>query len=186
MQIYLVRHTETICPKGVCYGQSDVNLAPNFLEQFQEIKKQLPVKALVYSSPLTRCVELAEYCFLKEEITLDDRLKEMNFGKWELQNWDVIPEEERTPWMSDFVNISVPMGESFQILYERVIEFWENLNKQSLEQPLVIFTHAGVIRSLICYLENKPLTEAFSNKVDFGEVKILSLKKSIRKDGLNE
>ncbi|WP_258929008.1 histidine phosphatase family protein [Flavobacterium davisii] len=62
-------------------------------------------------------------------------------------------------------------------MYERVIEFWENLNKQLLEQPLVIFTHAGVIRSLICYLENKPLTEAFSNKVDFGEVKILSLKR---------
>ncbi|MCH4828803.1 MULTISPECIES: alpha-ribazole phosphatase [Flavobacterium] len=176
MQIYLVRHTETICPKGVCYGQSNVNLAPNFLEQFQEIKKKLPEKAFVYSSPLTRCLELAEYCFSKQEITVDNRLKEMNFGKWELQKWDAIPEEELNPWMEDFVNISVPMGESFQVLYERVVEFWEIIQKMALEKPLVIFTHAGVIRSLICYLEKQPLKDAFNYKVDFGEVKKVSIK----------
>nr|WP_305069591.1 histidine phosphatase family protein [Flavobacterium covae] len=120
---------------------------------------------------------MAEYCFSKQEITVDNRLKEMNFGKWELQKWDAIPEEELNPWMEDFVNISVPMGESFQVLYERVVEFWEIIQKMALEKPLVIFTHAGVIRSLICYLEKQPLKDAFNYKVDFGEVKRFQLNK---------
>ncbi|MFK7001153.1 alpha-ribazole phosphatase [Flavobacterium oreochromis] len=171
MQIYLVRHTETICPKGICYGQSDVDLLPNFLNEFKKIKKKLPINAHIYSSPLKRCTQLAEYCYSKEKIILDNRLKEMNFGKWELQPWDAILEEELNPWMADFVTIQVPMGESFQILYKRVVNFLYSLSQLSSDEPIVIFTHAGVIRSLICYLENQPLEQAFSYKLDFGEVK---------------
>lgn len=37
MEIYLVRHTETICGKGVCYGQSDVALAEPFESIFENI-----------------------------------------------------------------------------------------------------------------------------------------------------
>ncbi|WP_258932608.1 histidine phosphatase family protein [Flavobacterium oreochromis] len=115
----------------------------------------------MYSSPLKRCTQLAEYCYSKEKIILDNRLKEMNFGKWELQPWDAILEEELNPWMADFVTIQVPMGESFQILYKRVVNFLYSLSQLSSDEPIVIFTHAGVIRSLICYLENQPLEQAF-------------------------
>ena len=46
MEIYLVRHTETTCEKGVCYGQSDVSLAEPYDSVFENIVAQLPQEAL--------------------------------------------------------------------------------------------------------------------------------------------
>jgi alpha-ribazole phosphatase len=45
MEIYLVRHTETVCEKGICYGQSDVALAEPFELIFENIISQLPNEA---------------------------------------------------------------------------------------------------------------------------------------------
>ena len=42
-----------------------------------------------------------------------DRLMEMNFGDWEMKNWNDIPPEQLNPWMEDFVNIRASNGESF-------------------------------------------------------------------------
>ena len=52
MEIYLVRHTETVCEKGICYGQSDVDIAAPFDEIFNRIISELPSQALIFSSPL--------------------------------------------------------------------------------------------------------------------------------------
>ena len=169
MEIYLVRHTETVCGLGVCYGQTDVKLKEPYLEQFSAIKKDLPQNAICYSSPSQRCLLLAEY-LADNHVTVDNRLMEMNFGAWELVKWDAIPEEELNPWMNDFVNEKVPQGESFIDLYKRIEDFIENLLLQKNENPIVIVTHAGVIRSLLCKFSDLPLKDAFKNKVAFGEV----------------
>ncbi|WP_136668676.1 alpha-ribazole phosphatase [Flavobacterium sp. H122] len=168
MEIYLVRHTETVCAKGICYGQADVEIAEPFLGQFEEIVKQLPENAVVYSSPLQRCMLLADY-LAPSAFKTDKRLMEMDFGDWELKNWDEIPSEEIDPWMKDFVNVKVPGGESFVELYDRVLSFIEE-KRSDTAFPLVIVTHAGVIRSFLCKQMNLDLKDAFSNKVDFGQV----------------
>jgi alpha-ribazole phosphatase len=59
MEIYLVRHTETVCEKGICYGQSDVKIMEPYDTIFQSVLNQLPQDAKLYSSPLLRCVLLA-------------------------------------------------------------------------------------------------------------------------------
>ena len=168
MEVYLVRHTETVCEKGICYGQSDVQILEPYLELFESIKQQIPEDAMVYSSPLFRCTTLANY--LSNQIIKDSRLLEMNFGEWELKSWDAIPAEDFTPWMNDFVNVAVPNGESFVQLHYRVNDFLENELKTASERPIVIVAHAGVIRSILCKVSNVPLKDAFNNKVDFGSV----------------
>ena len=168
MEVYLVRHTETVCEKGICYGQSDVGLKEPFLEQFQFIKSQIPSDAAVFSSPLSRCTELANY--LSQSVTIDSRLVEMNFGDWEMKNWDTIPESDFTPWMTDFVNVTVPSGESFIALHDRVTNFLGTLASENNSKKIVIITHAGVIRSILCTNSGLPLKDAFNNKVDFGAV----------------
>jgi alpha-ribazole phosphatase len=173
MEIYLVRHTETICEKGICYGQSDVDLLEPFDLVFENILSQLPSEAIIFSSPLKRCVILAEYIekniktisFEKEE-----RLMEMNFGDWELKNWDNIPQEELNPWMEDFVNIKVSNGESFVELHQRVGDFLANLVSKKITNPIILVAHAGIIRSILCHQTSLPLKDAFNNKVDFGQV----------------
>lgn len=173
MEIYLVRHTETICEKGICYGQSDVGLKEPFLEQFESIRAQIPNGAIVYSSPLKRCVQLAD--FLASSITTDFRLMEMGFGDWEMKKWDAIPETDFTPWMNDFVNVSVPNGESFVDLHHRVTDFWKEKIILNSAEKIVIVTHAGVIRSILCAISDLPLKDAFMNKVDFGAILKLEL-----------
>jgi alpha-ribazole phosphatase len=169
MEVYLVRHTETICEKGICYGQSDVRILEPYLDLFESIKSQIPADAFVYSSPLFRCTELANYVSSSSIIT-DNRLMEMNFGDWEMKNWDAIPADDFTPWMNDFVNVTVPNGESFVDLYNRVNDFLENELQNNTSKVIVIVAHAGVIRSVLCKISNIPLKDAFNNKVAFGSV----------------
>lgn len=173
MEVYLIRHTETVCEKGICYGQSDVDIAEPFDAVFSEIVSQLPPEVAIFSSPLKRCVILAKHIQNKIKTISyqeDDRLKEMNFGDWELMNWNDIPSEQLNPWMEDFVNIQVSNGESFVELHDRVGIFLSEILSKNTQNPIVIVAHAGIIRSILCHQTSLPLKEAFQNKVDFGQV----------------
>ncbi|PWB19959.1 alpha-ribazole phosphatase [Flavobacterium sp. HTF] len=173
MEIYLVRHTETICEKGICYGQTDVALAEPFDLVFENIISQLPNEAVIFTSPLQRCVILAKHIQSKIKTISyheDSRLMEMNFGDWEMKNWNAIPPVELNPWMEDFVNIRVPKGESFTELHERTNSFLSEQLSKKTEQPIIIVAHAGILRSFLCHQSSLPLKDAFQNKIDFGQV----------------
>lgn len=173
MEVYLVRHTETVCEKGICYGQSDVGIREPYDAVFESILNQLPKDAVLYSSPLQRCAILAKH--IKENTQIDSiiedsRLKEMNFGDWELKSWDAIPREVLDPWMKDFVTVNVPNGESFVDLDFRVREFLDNDILKTHSKPIIVVAHSGVIRSILCKINNLPLQEAFKSPLDYGAV----------------
>jgi broad specificity phosphatase PhoE len=107
------------------------------------------------SSPLVRASETME--LMRKALGIepggystDPRLKEMSFGTWEgftfpeLQNTqsDVLAERERDKW--GFV---VPGGESYAMLTQRVGEWYE-----TIERDTVVSAHGGVARALIAYL----------------------------------
>ena len=66
MNIYLIRHTEVAVGRSVAYGQSDVDLADNYTEQFDRLLAHLSVDPAwtrpraIFSSPLSRCRRLAD------------------------------------------------------------------------------------------------------------------------------
>ena len=180
MEVYLVRHTETVTPKGICYGQSDVALIEPFELLFDQIVAQLPSKIdHIYCSPLQRCSILADHINVQSgkrlSIVQDDRLKELNFGSWELQAWDSIPMSELQPWMDDFVNISVPGGESMLDLHIRVGHYISSLKKSRDNERFIIVTHAGVIRSFYAHAQRFDLKDLFTIDVPFGSVHALFL-----------
>ena len=181
MEIYLIRHTETVASKGICYGQTDVALNEPYDEAFSSIVGQLSVtNPILYSSPSHRCAFLAKYIHSKIDIqtplVFDHRLKELDFGQWEMMSWDDIPQEPLKIWADDFVNEIVPGGESFQQLHDRVGSFIsEFLSNRSALTPIIIVAHAGVVRSFLCHFRNIELKDAFDVKVDFGQVFKLQL-----------
>ena len=75
MEILLVRHTTPNIEKGVCYGQTDIDVTPSFNEELKVIQEKIQPKEsdLVFSSPLLRCEKLATSLY--ESITYDDKLK---------------------------------------------------------------------------------------------------------------
>ncbi|MGL1604116.1 histidine phosphatase family protein, partial [Vibrio parahaemolyticus] len=70
---------------------------------------------------LQRCSKLAKALYNSHDIQFHPDLMELNCGDWEMQKWDDIPKAEIQPWMDDFVNVTVPNGENYVALYNRVI-----------------------------------------------------------------
>ncbi len=174
MEVYLIRHTTPKVDKGICYGQTDLALASTFLEEKEEVLRQLPLQLdVVYSSPLQRCQLLAA-SLPARRLILDSRLQELHFGQWEMQPWDSIPKAALDPWMQDFVNVAPAGGESFLQMKERVMASWQKLLATD-HSRIAVVTHAGVIRLLMAVLHDKPLTEAFKLTVKYGEVIKLEL-----------
>ncbi|WP_108802547.1 alpha-ribazole phosphatase [Aquimarina sp. Aq107] len=169
MEIYLVRHTTPDIQKGICYGQSDLDITDTFKSEVIKIHKQIPSKEIskIYSSPLKRCKVLAETFHI--ETIFDNRLQELNFGDWELKNWDDIPQDELNPWMEDFVNVKVPNGESYIMLQQRMIQFYQSLDHAS-DKKIIIVAHAGAIRALLAHIRQIDLKDSFKIKINYGDV----------------
>lgn len=175
MQLYLIRHTKVSINSGICYGQSDIALANTFEDEAQKIKSQISEIYFdkIYSSPLIRCKRLSEILF-NSNVIYDDRLMELNFGEWEMQEWNKITHPIINRWMTDFVNTPCPNGESFVDLHNRVKTFLSELKNKTC-QNVVIITHGGVIRSIFSYIQNEDLRNAFKREIKYGEVLKLTI-----------
>jgi alpha-ribazole phosphatase len=175
MDIYLIRHTKTDTLKGLCYGQTDVALADSFLEETRQLQQKLPEltsNTLVFSSPLTRCVKLAER--LSDNVCTDARLLELDFGDWESKCFDVIDVAILQQWTEHFVHVAPPNGESFMDLCRRAGSFWQDVveEKHPASDRILIITHAGVIRAMLAHILKLPPANAFQFRVDAGSVHI--------------
>lgn len=169
MEIYLIRHTTPQVNKNICYGQTDLDVDPmHFEKELKLIQSQLPNDIdYFYSSPLKRCVVLAEQ--LASSFESDKRLMELDFGEWENKSWNSINQMELNQWMRDFVNEHPPQGENFISLYKRTRFFLETLLKTPQKKAAIV-THAGNIRSAMSYILDLPLENSFRIHLNYGAV----------------
>ena len=169
MEVYLIRHTTPLIEKGICYGQSDIALAESFRSEASQLLQQIPEEIdAVYSSSSSRCYKLARLV-KSDQLIIDNRLLELNFGDWEMKNWDEINKEDLDKWMKDFVNVRVSNGENFIDLSNRVNNFIDDLTLRNYKK-VVIVSHAGVIRSFMSKVYEKPLEKAFEIKVEYSSI----------------
>ena len=172
MDIYLIRHSAVYNPNKLCYGQSEIPLEENFTVDFDWIKDALQAQftadTLFISSPFRRCTKLADY-LSDGYYQINNQITEINFGSWEMKPWSKIDEHEMNPWMQDFVNYRIPKGENFIDLFERVISFYEEIIQKEVKN-IILVTHAGVIRSLVSYVLDFPLENAFNLQVDYSSI----------------
>ncbi len=174
MNIYLIRHTKVKVDSGICYGQSDVALTDKFIPAYKRIQAQIPTSyATIISSPLQRCLQLAEKLNNNQPVMTDKRLMEINFGDWEMQKWDNINQEAVQKWMNDYVNNAPPNGESFQTLFERCQDFWNEIiitKTEQMLQTVIVVTHLGVIRALLAHLLEMPLKKSMCLQTNYGAI----------------
>ncbi len=173
MNLFVIRHTKVDVEPCICYGQSDVGVALSFHSEMEKIKRELfeiPFD-VVYSSPLFRCKTLAENIIQNNKIIFDERLKELNFGEWELKEWDDIYNSPKGKiWMENYQKLSTLNGESYPEMVERISSFYSELSSGRYEN-VAIFTHAGVIRILKSLIEKQPIDELFKTfKPEYGSV----------------
>lgn len=111
----------------------------------------------IYSSPLGRAYKTAEV--LKGDraicINKDERLAEIDLGNWQGQYMDdIIRMDEKN--YDRFWNqpdlYSNEAGESFLDVMRRIVSFYEDVCQNHTDETILIVAHAGVLKSLICYL----------------------------------
>lgn len=175
MEVILIRHTSVDVLPGICYGQTDVPLRETFPQEAEATRNSLrnlltdaSKPDYVYTSPLSRCVRLAAYCGYPQA-TQDNRLKEMNFGEWEMQAFEQIKDPRLNEWYEDYLNVPATKGESFMMQYQRVSNFLDEM-KATRYSRIVLFTHAGVIVCAQIYAGIITLKEAFRSIPSYGEV----------------
>ena len=175
MRVTMIRHTSVAVPKGTCYGWSDVPVADTFEQEAAVTRAKLEgmVFDQVYSSPLTRATKLAAYCGFPSPV-LDDRLKEMNMGDWEMQRYDDIRDEALQRWYDDYMHLPATDGESFPMLHARVSAFLDELRAKPFRR-VAIFAHGGVLVSAGIYAGLFGEENAFSHSVPYGGIQEIRL-----------
>jgi len=171
MEVILVRHTSVDVPRGTCYGQTDVPVAASFQQEAAVTRRNLEDYGPVdhaYSSPLTRARLLAGYCGY-EQPTLDNRLKEMSMGAWEMQRYDDIQDPYLQEWYQDFIHLPTPGGESFVQQMARVNEFLDELKAKPYRR-VVIFAHGGVLACASIYAGLCTAESAWDDVTPFGGI----------------
>jgi alpha-ribazole phosphatase len=147
MQLILVRHPQPLVASGVCYGRTDLAVAPEQLEHtVAALRGALPAGLPLYSSPLRRCAELAAR--LSPAPIYDERLVEIDFGTWEMQAWDAIPRAGIDAWADDMAGYQPGGGESVLQMASRIAEFHADLQRQLGEDRAIVICHAGAMRLL--------------------------------------
>lgn len=173
MEIYLIRHTTPKIAKGICYGQSDLELTSNFNKEAEAVQHLLE-KPLdyIFSSPLKRCANLADSFGIS--VQKEPRLMELSFGDWEMKKWKDIPQPALNEWMEHYVTQAPPKGESYKKLKARVVEIFKGIISQNRSSTGII-THAGPIRAILSHVLNLSLKDTFTLKIDYGSITKISL-----------
>jgi broad specificity phosphatase PhoE len=152
-RVILVRHGE-VAPRwrGVCYGQTDVELSDHGQRQTSQLIEELatwPIHALWHSG-LTRARCLAEplAALLGLPCREDSRLAEIHFGAWEGRDWQAIFAETGRAMeaiLSAPDHFAPPGGETLHGLRDRVLSWFHELPAEGL---LVAICHGGPIAAL--------------------------------------
>jgi alpha-ribazole phosphatase len=145
----MVRHARPLVGPGVCYGALDLEADPAATQEAAAILAgQLPAHATMLSSPLRRCIQLADALHvLRPDLgwRCDPKLREMDFGCWEGVPWSAIPQDAFGPWMADFHAHRFGGRDSVGEMMQRVAQALDAASRQG---ECVWITHAGVIRAV--------------------------------------
>jgi len=150
---------------GRFVGGTDVSLAADARSEIEAlaklIRRRRPAKC--FCSPMKRARQTADVIATQVGLNpeVDADLREVDFGRWEGLTFAEIaasdPEivDRWASWEEDF---AFPEGESLRDFLARVKNAAERLIADSAETILVV-SHGGVIRTMICHLLGLPLRQ---------------------------
>jgi alpha-ribazole phosphatase len=151
-------------------GRTDDPLSATGHLQMREAMVGLSQWDRIISSPLQRCAAFAGDFAHQYGIpfTLEPGLQEIDFGEWEgcsaAELLQTSPEALTKFWQDPLHN-APPGGESLIQFNHRVVTTWETLHQGNQNQRLLLVTHAGVIRMLLCQLQGWSLNRLWEIEV---------------------
>ena len=167
-RLHLVRHGPTHAKAMV--GWSDLPADLSDTAALARLSAHLPDGARVISSDLSRAVTTADAIQgTRARLPHDPRLREMNFGAWELRRFKEVEAEDphriRAFWEQPGDN-APPDGESWNDLRARADTAIDALIAAHPGGDLVVVAHFGLI---LCQIQRAlaiPPSQAFGQKID--------------------
>ena len=180
-KLFFIRHGETDWNAVArLQGQQDIPL--NRTGEKQAIHCGHLLKSLVnidlsmpfIASPMRRTVAtmrlMREAAGLDPDLfTIDDRLKEISFGRWEGLTWKEVRRtdpRQAAGREADKWGFVPPGGESYQMLLDRIALWYADIAEDS-----VIVAHGGVARALLVHIGGE--TTMAAPKLDIWQGRIL-------------
>jgi len=173
MRLALVRHCEVDEKYKNCYnGHNDIGLSKKGKAQAKELAKTLDALEFdaVFCSDLRRAKDSIKASTHATNIIYTDKLREKSWGVHEGLSYEQIVAKEGLEYRDFLQWIDVLDGEPYEDYIKRVKEFFLEFLPSLQKEDILIVTHAGVIRVLICILDDISLQEAFNIKVECGSI----------------
>lgn len=174
MEIYLVRHGESLGNRDKFFATRETPLTDKGIQQAREAKTRLGDIEfdLVVSSAYQRAIETTKE--IREEFMIDERAIEHISG---LEGLTLLEARERYPWgkddfTKDPLNHKIEGYESRLDVYNRAVDFIESLDK-SLERVLIV-SHENFISSVLAYVFDNPKF-VFNFKIDNAKISAIGI-----------
>lgn len=162
----VLRHAQsTANERGLLAGQlPGIHLSATGVDESEAIKETLAKVTIdrVISSPLERCLQTIEplVAAKKMKIATDDRLIEMNYGKWSGKKLSFL--SVRPLWrkiQSSPSDVTFPDGESFSNMASRVGSLLEELHRKYPKESILLVTHGDICKFIATYFLKLPLND---------------------------
>lgn len=157
--VFLLRHGAT-GRQGRYIGSSDIPLSEEGVEQTDRTARLLRQEGIarILCSPMLRCRETRDRLRLSCPCDTHGVLREVDFGRWEGKSFAEIATSDAqlvASWVREPHIFRFPEGESLAGFHERVTAC-HDLILATTDQRLLVVTHGGVIRHLLCLMLGLP------------------------------
>ena len=157
MRVILIRHYKTQSNKeGRILGWSDSPPIAGWKTNVTYIESQLRANGLgfdaVYASDLERSRRTARVLasdFAVDDVFIAPALKEINYGEMQTRRKSWVA--EHYPLHKKDPDMVYRGGESFRQMQQRSVEYVTSLLTTQPGKTILVVSHAGVIRGLICH-----------------------------------
>jgi broad specificity phosphatase PhoE len=171
----LLRHGDT--GRSGFRGSSDDPLSARGWAQMEQATQEVRWQAVV-SSSLRRCADFAGAFATRHRLplTIDPRWAELDFGDWEGRDAAGLlltePEALERFWSDPWEN-PPPAGEAMQAFELRVLAALRDACARAQADRVLVITHAGVIRLLLCLHRGSPRSGLLSLPVAHASIHAL-------------
>ncbi|MEI4260570.1 histidine phosphatase family protein [Roseovarius sp. D0-M9] len=165
-RFFWVRHGPTHAKSMV--GWTDLPADLSDTAQIARLDAHLPQDALIVSSDLARARDTANAITGRRTRLPDDpALREINFGAWEMAQFDTAPHPEllRAFWETPG-DLSAPEGESWNMIQTRVSTAAAALLAAHPGRDIIAVAHMGAILTQVQTALGIGAYEAFGHRID--------------------
>lgn len=184
-KVILVRHGQTLWNLEMKYqGHCDVALTDKGIRQAELAADRLAKEEIsaVYASDLNRAFKTAQCIASKHNlgVTAIPELREINFGDWEGMTFEGISDPANSQWSEEMSKVfshpgeaQIPGGETFHEVKERAMIALNKLVAAHPNQTIVVVSHGGTIRTVLCAILDIHLNNIWKIKQDNTAINML-------------